>query len=125
VHGLTAAYKTNGDLAVFFTDQTVLRVKKCAGGTWQTKTVWDKTTGNLTGVSAIYDRDWNLLLTGQDTDGNYKVWSVICGDGGDVAAGTWSALKEIAAAPAGGDYEYAAVFADKPDVCRAFYVEKF
>ena len=70
-------------------------------------------------------RDWNLLVTGQDANGNYKVWSLIYGDGGDVPAGVWSSLKELASAPAGGDFEYGPVFLDKPDVYRAFYVEKF
>jgi hypothetical protein len=125
VRGLTAMYKPNGDLAIFFIDQMYLRVKKCVGGSWQSTAVWDKTTGYLSSVSIIYDRDWNLLLTGQDADGNYKVWTLILGDGGDVTAGSWSSLQELASAPAGGNFEYGAAFLDKPDVYRVTYVEKF
>ncbi len=125
VHGLAAAYKPNGDLAVFFTDQMSLQVKKCIGGNWQTISAWDKSTGYLTSVSTVYDSDWNLLITGQDANGNYKVWSLIYGDGGDVPAGVWSSLQELASAPAGGNFEYGPVFLDKPDVYRAGYVEKF
>jgi hypothetical protein len=125
VHGLTAAYKSNGDMAVFFTDQATLNIKKYAGGIWQALSAWDKTTGCLSSVSAVYDGDWNLLVTGQDTNGNFKVWSLIYGDGGDVPSGGWSAFQELASAPAGGDFEYGPVFLDKPDVYRAFYVEKF
>jgi hypothetical protein len=125
VHGLAAAYKSNGDAAVFFVDQTTLYVKKCVGGNWQTKSAWDKSTGYLSGISTVHSSDWNLLVTGQDSGENYKVWSLVYGDGGDVPAGSWSSLKEMASAPAGGDFEYGAVFLDKPDAYRAFFVEKF
>jgi hypothetical protein len=50
IYGLTAAYKPNGDLAVFFADQATLYVKKHVGGSWQSKAAWDKTTGDLSGV---------------------------------------------------------------------------
>ena len=125
VHGVAAAYKSNGDMAVFFADQTTLYIKKCTGGVWQTKSAWNKSTGTISSVAAVYSNDWNLLATGQDTAGSYKVWSLVYGDGGDVPAGVWSSLKELASAPSGGNYEYGPVFIDKPDVYRAFYVEKF
>ncbi len=125
INGLAAAYKPGGDLAIFFADQATLYVKKCVSGQWQTKVAWDKTTGDLSGVACTYDGDWNLLLTGKDSAGNYKLWSLIYGDGGDVAAGTWSPLKELASAPSGGDFEYRQPFLDKTDVYRGFFVEKF
>ncbi|MBN1177531.1 MAG: hypothetical protein JXA51_07620 [Dehalococcoidales bacterium] len=125
IYGLAAAYKPNGDLAIFFADQSNLYVKKNNGGQWQNKTVWNKSTGYLSGVACIYDDDWNLLVTGRDTAGNYKLWSLVYGDGGDVAAGGWSELKELASAPSGGDFEYRQPFLDKPDVFRCCYVEKF
>jgi hypothetical protein len=125
VNGLAAAYKPNGDLAIFFADQETLYVKKRVGGSWQSKAAWDKSTGDLSGVAVVYDVDWNLVVTGGDSAGNFKLWSLIYGDGGDVAPGTWSALKEFASAPSDGDFEYRRVFMDKPDVCRCFYVEKF
>jgi hypothetical protein len=125
VHGLAAAYKSNGDLAVFFTDQMTLYIKKRISGNWQTKAAWDKSTGSLSSIAAVYNSDWDLLVTGQDSNGNYKVWSLIYGDGGEGLAGVWSNLKELASAPAGGDFEYSGVFMDKPDVYRAFFIEKF
>jgi hypothetical protein len=42
-----------------------------------------------------------------------------------VPVGTWSALKELAAAPSAGDFEYRQPFLDKTDVHRCFFVEKF
>jgi hypothetical protein len=123
--GIAAAYKPGGDLAIFFADTSTLYVKKCVSGQWQTKAAWDKTTGNLSGVAVVYDGDWNLLVTGKDTAGNFKLWSLVYGDGGDVPAGSWSALQELAAAPSAGNFEYRQPFLDKTDVCRCFYVEKF
>ncbi|MFH1639947.1 MAG: hypothetical protein ABIB93_06550 [Chloroflexota bacterium] len=124
-YGIAAAYKENGDLALFYTDQDTLRVKKYVGGNWQSATAWDKVTGDLTGVACIYDGDWNLLVTGKDTSGNYKLWSLVYGDGGAVAAGVWSELKEVASAPSDGSFEYKQPFMAKPDVCRSFFVERF
>jgi len=125
IYGLAAAYKSNGDLAIFFADQSSLYVKKHVAGQWQTRSIWDKSTGNLSGVAAVYDADWNLLVTGKDSAGNFKLWSLVYGDGGDVTAGSWSDLKELASAASDGDFEYWQPFLDKPDVYRSFFVEKF
>jgi hypothetical protein len=122
---LAAAYKPNGDLALFFADGFTLYVKKCLGGNWQSKMAWDKTTGTLSGAGVVYDTDWNLWVTGQDLAGNYMLWSLVYGDGGEVSVGTWSALRELASAPAGGNFEYGCPFLDKLDVCRGLYTEKF
>lgn len=125
VNGIAAAYKPNGDVALFFADQSTLYVKKRLSGVWQDKVAWDKSTGDLSGVATVYDGDWNLLVTGKDTDGSFKLWSLVYGDGGEISAGSWSDLKVIASAPSDGDFEYYRVFLDKPDVERCFFVEKF
>jgi hypothetical protein len=125
IYGLATSYKPNGDLAVFFADQGTLYVKRYIGGEWQSKAAWDKTTGDLSGVAVIYDGDWELLVTGRDTGGNFRLWSLVYGDGGEVPAESWSALREIAAAPSGGDFEFRQPFLDKTDVYRCFFVEEF
>lgn len=125
VYGIAADYKSNGDIALFFADQSILYVKKYVNGSWQNKVAWDKTTGDLSGVATVYDDDWNLLITGQDSNDNFKLWSLVYGDGGELSAGTWSDLKELASAPSDGDFEYRRVFMDKPDVYRCFFIEKF
>jgi hypothetical protein len=125
IYGIAAACKPGGNIAVFIADTSTLYVMKYVSGQWQARTAWDKTTGNLSGVACVYDGDWNLLVTGKDTAGNFKLWSLVYGDGGDVSAGTWSVLKELASAPSGGDYEYKQPFLDKTDVHRCFYTEKY
>ncbi len=125
IYGITAAYKPNGDIALFFADQATLYVKKYVSGEWQNKAAWDKTTGDLSGVATVYDSDWNLFITGKDQNGNFKLWSLVYGDGGEVSPGSWSSLKEFASAPSDGNFEYHRAFMDKPDVYRCFLVERF
>ena len=125
IYGIAAAYKPNGDLALFFADQVTLYVKKNVSGNWQNKATWDKTTDDLSGVAAVYDGDWNLLITGEDSNNNFKLWSLIYGDGDEVTADTWSDLKEFASAPSDGDFEHRRIFMDKPDVYRCLFIEKF
>jgi hypothetical protein len=123
--GISAAYKSNGDIAIFFANENTLYVKKRVNGSWLGKLAWDKNTGYLTSVAVVYDGDWNLIVTGQDSNGNYRAWSFVYGDGDEVPVGEWSELQEFASAPAGGNYEFHSVCMDKPDVFRVFYVEKF
>ncbi|MDD5082721.1 MAG: hypothetical protein PHU08_05040, partial [Dehalococcoidales bacterium] len=125
IYGIAAAYKPDGGLTLFFADQSTLYVKKHVAGQWQDKAAWDKNAGDLSGVAAIFDGDWCLFVTGKDSSGNFKLWSLVYGDGGEVAAGTWSALKEFASAPASAGFEFHRAFMDKPDVCRCFFIEKF
>jgi hypothetical protein len=125
INGIAAAYKPNGDIALFFADQATLYVMKRLSGSWGDSVAWDKSTGDLSGVATVYDGDWDLFITGKDSSGNFKLWSLVYGDGGDVAAGTWSELNEFASAPSDGSFEYGAAFMAKPDVYRGFFVEKF
>mgnify|MGYP000011622653 CR=1 FL=1 len=79
INGLAAAYKPNGDLAIFFADQATLYVVKRVDGSWGSSAAWDKSTGDLSGVATVYDGDWNLVVTGKDTSNNYKLWSLVYG----------------------------------------------
>ncbi len=123
--GLAAAYKPNGDLAVFFADQSTLYIKERIGGAWQARTAWTKSTGTLSGLSCVYDGDFNLIVTGCDSNGNYRLWSLIYGDGLTLLAGTWGNLVEIAASPSAEGYDFRQAFLDKDEVYRCAYVEKF
>jgi hypothetical protein len=125
ISSIAASYKPNGDIALFFSDQATLYVMKQVGGSWGERVAWDKSTGNLSSIATVYSGDWNLLLTGKDSNSNFKLWSLIYGDGGDVANGTWSELRELASAPSDGSFEYSTVFLDKLDVYRCFFAERF
>ena len=123
-YALASVYKPDGTLAIFVNSNDTLFVKKRINGSWQDKIAWDKTTGELSSVSAIYDGDWLLMLSGNDCDENAKIWSLLYGDGNAVPAGEWSELKEFSSAVAGSDCTFGGVFLDKPDVYRVFFVEK-
>ncbi|ADJ25515.1 conserved hypothetical protein [Dehalogenimonas lykanthroporepellens BL-DC-9] len=105
--GLSAAYDDAGGLSLFFTDQTTLYIKRRSGGVWQARQSWDKATGELTGVAAVYDGGWRLAVTGRTSGGDYRLWT-LSWDGT-----AWSALTAIAASPAGEGYEFA-----RPSLCR-------
>ncbi len=125
IYGIASAYKPNGDIALFYADQATLYVLKRLSSNWFSPLPWDTSTGDLSGIACVYDSDWNLLLSGQDSDDNYKLWSLIYGDGGSVESGTWSDLKEIASAESGLGFQYHRPFMAKPDVYRAFFIDKF
>ncbi|PKH46941.1 hypothetical protein KKB3_00245 [Dehalococcoides mccartyi] len=125
VYGVSIAFKPNGDMAVFYIERTLLCYKKRVNGNWQSRQQWDKSTDVLSGVSAVYDGDWRLAVSGTDLSGCSKVWSLSLGDGADFAVGVWSPLYEFASAPAGGLYSYTSVSMDCPDVFRVCYLENY
>ena len=77
INGIAAAYKPNGDIALFFADQATLYAMKRISGSWGDKVAWDKSTGDLSGVAAVYSGDWNLFVTGKSASGNFKLWSLV------------------------------------------------
>ncbi|GAH53032.1 unnamed protein product, partial [marine sediment metagenome] len=95
IYGMSAAYKSNGDIGLFFADNITLYVKRRVSGAWQEQAAWDKSTGTLTGVTVFYDQDWNLTVTGILAAGGYGVATLIYGDGGLVPTGHWSDLQYI------------------------------
>ncbi|MGE0903315.1 MULTISPECIES: hypothetical protein [Dehalococcoides] len=125
INGLSLAFKPNGDMAVFYIEFNTLCYRKRINGNWQSRQIWDKSSGALSGVSAVYDGDWRLVVSGSDGTGCSKVWSVSLGDGADFGVGVWSPLYEFASAPAGGLYSYSAVSMDCPDVFRVCYLESY
>ena len=54
IYGISAAYKPNGDIAVFYADQATLYVIKRLSGNWGSAVSWGKTTGDLSGVACVY-----------------------------------------------------------------------
>ena len=122
---IAAAYKPNGDLGIFFTDANNLYVIRLVGGVWQVRSAWDKSTGELHGTAVVYDGDWKLLVSGQEESGNFRVWSLVYGDGGEIAAGEWSGLKAITTAASDGQTTYGGLFLDKADSYRAYFSERY
>jgi len=125
IYGMDTAYKPNGDIALFYIDQATVYLRKRLSGVWQDAVTWDKTTGDLTGISVFYNTDWNLVISGVDTNNNPRLWSLIYGDGGQQAAGTWSDLEQIMQRLSTEPYTFARPCVRRPDTTRLFFVENF
>jgi hypothetical protein len=119
VSGMSAAYRPDGDLFLFFCDGSDLYLIRRLSGCWQTRIAWSKTTGALSGAAVVYNGDWQLLVSGLDTVGNACLWSLIYGDGCEVTAGSWGPLNVVQSSPAGSGYTFGPVYLDKPDYLRA------
>lgn len=125
VYGMDTAYKANGDIALFYIDQATVHIRKRLSGEWQDVAAWDKSTGNLSGLSVYYHQDWNLVITGLDSSAKKMLWTLIYGDGGLVAADTWSDLEIIIERGATEPYTYRSPCVRRPDTTRLYFVEQF
>jgi hypothetical protein len=125
VVGMSAAYRSNGDLFLFFTDTSNLCLIRRLNGVWQTCLLWNKISGALSGVAVVYDGDWKLLVGGLDANGHNCLWSLVYGDGAELPAGSWGDLKLMLKAPAGSGYAWGPVFLDKADSYRYFCNESY
>ena len=121
---IATAHRPNGDLAVFATTGQHIFVNKRTSGGWSGWGQWTNWAGSLSGIATCYSGDWDLVLCGQDTSYNYKVWTCIYGDGDEQAAGSWSPLLELTQASSGASVQLRCPTLARPDVFRTFFVEK-
>ncbi len=124
-YGMAAAYKPNGDIALFYSETADLHVRRRVSGAWQAEATWAETISTLSGIAVCYDEDWTLAITGEDTDAQQTLWSLIYGDGGLVAAQTWGDLEIIMQRGSTEPYEYDRPFMDRPDTTRLYFRERF
>jgi hypothetical protein len=103
---------------------TVYDVKR-SGGSWGSPTAWTNSLASVSGLACQYEADFDVVVSGSDSDGAYKVWTCIYGDGYSQAVETWSPLREVAVASAGSNMEFRAPFLAYPDVFRLTFVEKY
>lgn len=122
---LAAGLKSDGTaLLVYSVGATVYRVKRVSGA-WGSASAWTNSAGSISGLACHFQGDFNLAVTGTDTGGAAKAWTVIYGDGHDQAADTWSGLMELTSADVGSAMEFRAPSLARPDVYRQFFVEKY
>jgi len=108
VYYLAAAMKSNGDVCLCYFEWDVIKAVKRESGTWGSPQTWTNDLNQFSGIAVAHHSDWNLAVSGRDTNDKRGVWTCIYGDGGDVAFETWSALKEVLLAEpdANTDYKY-------------------
>jgi hypothetical protein len=85
--------------------------------------VWD--TGELSGISVVYDGDYHIVLTGKTPEEKPAIYSVILGDGGLYPAATWTPPVLIHYRESTEPYEYSAPCVRKPDTTRLYVLESF
>ena len=82
VKGLAAAIKPGGTIALFFaSDAAVVYAMKKTGGSWSNPSAWANSVASVTGMVAAYYEDFDMVLTGTQSGGDYRVWTCIYGDG--------------------------------------------
>jgi hypothetical protein len=114
----------NTVLLIYSVGGTVYAVKR-SGGTWGSPVAWTNSLASVSGLACQYEADFDVVVSGSDAQGAYKVWTCIYGDGYSQAPNTWSPLREVALASAGSGMEFRAPFLAYPDVFRLTFVEKY
>lgn len=121
---LAAAYKPNGDLALFATAGTSLFVKTRTSGVWSDWQQWTNQLSQYTGVAVAYQGDWNVAVSGKKASGLGGVWTAIYGDGYSETAGTWAILRELTLSSTTANIQFRCPSLAYSDVYRLFFVEK-
>ncbi|KPJ49537.1 MAG: hypothetical protein AMJ38_03220 [Dehalococcoidia bacterium DG_22] len=114
----------NTVLLIYSVGGTVYAVKR-SGTTWGSPAAWTNSLAAVSGLACQYEADFDVVASGSDAQGAYKVWTCIYGDGYSQAVDTWSPLREMAVASAGSNMEFRAPFLAYPDVFRLTFVEKY
>ena len=122
---LAAAMKTNHDVCLLFTHGATVKTIKRLNGVWGAVQAWTNSVAAVTGLACDYQGDWNIMVSGRDSAGNYKVWSCVYGDGYSASPGIWSSLAELTQASAGSGVEFHYPHLSSPDVFRCFFIEKY
>lgn len=123
---VAVAYKnTGGDLAVFWAEGAALKRVRRAAGSFGSAASWTQSANSINGLDVEHFGDFHLVLTGADTDGRPTLWSLILGDGVEVAADTWTQFFAQNQAEADESITFQAPFLEVIDTHRITYVEKF
>jgi len=122
---LAADFNSQGDVALFYSVGGTIYAIKRTNGDWGSPSAWSNSVSAVTGLACVYHGDWNVMLSGQDSSSNYKVWTCVYGDGYSASPGTWSSLAELTISSAGSGVEFHCPYLAFPDVFRAFFVEKY
>ena len=103
----------------------VYALTRTGTGAWSAPVAWTQSLATVSGLSAFFELDHNVIVSGTNAAGEAGVWAVRLGAGGGAPVGVWSALTEIAWASAGTDVTYLATGVGRADSPRAAFVESF
>ncbi|MFQ5886638.1 MAG: hypothetical protein ACE5II_05345, partial [Anaerolineae bacterium] len=122
---LAACFKDATNAIVLYSNGTTLYRRRWNGTTWEAAAAWTNSLSSITGIAVTYMGDWNVVVTGVDSDNQPGLWTCILGDGYSGAPDTWSSLAQltIAAADSNIQFHFPSLFF--PDVFRMFFVEEY
>ena len=108
VTGVAAAYRdSDGDVFCFYTydpggagadDVLAFRQWDSSTATWGSEVAWsDGAKYAFEGIDVYYDGDFNVVAAGRDSVSPYdwRLWSLVYGDGANYPAGSWWAKAEL------------------------------
>lgn len=122
---LAADLKSDGTALLIYSLGADVYAVKRSGGSWGSPALWTNSVASITGLACHYWADFNVVVTGTDSQGNYKVWTTIYGDGYSQTPDTWRHLAEVTAVSSGSSVELRTPFLGYPDVHRLTFVEKY
>lgn len=123
---LSLAYKTSGgDLVVLWEEGNAVKRIRRTGGSFGTAATWTNSMNSVNGLAVDHFGDFDVIVTGVDTDSRAVVMQTQLGDGFSVTVDTWRALAEIAGAEDGSNVTYLAPSMKVLDTHRLAFVEKY
>jgi hypothetical protein len=114
----------NSVLLIYSVGSTVYAMKR-SDGTWGSPTAWTNSLASLSGLACQHEADFNVVVSGSDAEGDYKVWTCIYGDGYSQAPDTGAPGRVVARPRPDSDMEFHAPFLAYPDVFRLTFVERY
>jgi len=120
-----AAYKSNYDITLVYTDQSTLYQKQRLTDVWEDEATNPNALANKTGVSIYYHEDWNVIVTSGATDEVKTLSACIFGDGERQASATWSSWETIVERGTTEPFIFRSPFVRRPDTTRLYFVESF
>ena len=124
---LAAGVNDSGTLGLFYapTSNVVYFIKQF-GQYWTNSLAWGERVESITGMACAYRGGWNLAIAGtEQSSGDAKVWTCVHGDGGALADGAWSPLREMNTARSSSGVSFHHPFLACADVMRLTFVERY
>ena len=124
---IAAGVDDKGALGLFYAPaNNVVYFIKQSGQVWTNASSWGSSVASITGMACAYHGGWNLAVAGTErSSGDAKVWTCVHGDGGALANGTWSPLREINTAKSTSGVSFHHPFLARADVMRLTFVERY
>ncbi|MFN8585323.1 MAG: hypothetical protein U0446_08395 [Dehalococcoidia bacterium] len=126
VTAIACALRSDGSAAVFYAVAGVVyRITRSGLGAWGAATAWSFSLASVSGLAALFDADYQVLVSGAESGGDAVLWATTFGVGAGAPLNTWTGPAEIARAGSGTQVTYLATGLATAEVPRAALVESY